>query len=459
MDALTLARLQFGTTTIYHFVFVPLSLGLVILVAVLQTCWMASGKDEYLRLTRFFGHLYLITFAMGVATGLVQEFQFGTNWSQFSRFVGDVFGAPLAIEGLLAFFLESTFLGLWMFGWGRLPRLAHLACIWMVAVGSTLSAVFILAANAWMQHPVGFHLDPTTGRAVLDDIGAVALNPTLLVTIPHVLAASLLTGALFVVAVSAYHLARRNQVDVFRRGAALGLTAALLAALAILVSGDAQGRLLGRTQPTKLAASESLWRTQNGAPLSLIQIGGYDGKPPLFEISLTHGLSVLATHTWDGRVQGLSDLQAEARSSYGPGQYLPVVPITYFSFRVMVGVGLLVTALSVPGLWLLRKDRLTGARWAWPVALGAALTPFVANTGGWAMREMGRQPWLVQGLMKTASGVSPGVSAGMIVASLAAFALIYGALAVISGWLLVRAAAAGPQDPHEAAELEPILSY
>lgn len=459
MDALTLARLQFGATTVYHFIFVPLSLGLAVLVAVLQTMWLVRRRDEYLRLTRFFGRLYLISFAMGVATGLVQEFQFGLNWSEFSRFVGDVFGAPLAVEGLLAFFMESTFLGLWMFGWDRLPRLVHLGCIWLVAIASTLSAVFILAANSWMQHPVGYHVDPATGRAVLDDIGAVALNPTQLVTVPHVLAASLLTGAAFVVAVSAYHLARRSEVETFRRGAALGLAAALVASLGLIVSGDAQGRLLGDTQPEKLAASESLWTTQSGAPLSLIQIGGYDGKPPLFEISIPHGLSLLATHTWDGAIQGLAPLQARDQQTYGPGDYLPFVPVTYFAFRVMVGIGFLCAGLSALGLWLLWRGRLVGMRWAWPVATAAALAPFVANTAGWVMREMGRQPWLVQGLMTTRSGVSPGVSADMIAASLAAFALVYGVLAVLTGWLLARAAIDGPEDPGSPAELQPVMSY
>jgi cytochrome bd ubiquinol oxidase subunit I len=461
MDALTLARLQFGSTTLYHFLFVPLSIGLVFLVAVLQTLWVVRGRDEYLRLTRFFGHLYLITFAMGVATGLVQEFQFGMNWSQFSRFVGDVFGAPLALEGLLAFFLESTFLGLWVFGWRRLPRLAHLACIWIVVWGSTLSAMFILVANSWMQHPVGYRVDPVTGRAQLTDIAAVVTNPTLLVTIPHVLSAGLLTGAMFVLAISAYHLRRRHHAPAFQKAAVVALVVGLVAALGVVVSGDAQGQLLERTQPAKLAASESLWATEQGASLSVIQIGGWDGRPPLVEIAIPRGLSLLATHTWDAQLQGLRDLQARDQVTYGSGDYLPSVPVSYVSFRVMVGLGTLLAGFCVLGLVLLWRDRLGRSRWFQRAALLAVFAPLAANSAGWVLREMGRQPWTVYGVLTTGQSVSPSVPAGMVGATLAGFALVYGALAVVTGWLLARSAAAGLADEEQESEpeLTALLAY
>jgi cytochrome bd ubiquinol oxidase subunit I len=452
LDALTLARWQFGATTVYHFIFVPLSIGLVLLVALMQTLWYVRRRDEDLVMTRFFGKLFLINFAMGVATGLVQEFQFGMNWSSFSRLVGDVFGVPLAVEGLLAFFMESTFLGLWMFGWGRLARPVHLACIWLVALGTNLSALFILAANSWMQHPAGYRIDPATGRAVLTDIGAVLLNPTLLVTVPHTLFASLATGAMLVAGVSAYHLFRRNRVEVFRRAAAIGLVAGLVASLGLIVTGDAQGRMLTQTQPMKLAAAENLQHTQQAAPLSLIEVGPID-------LSLPHGLSLLATHSSDGQVQGIADLQAEARARYGPGDYVPLVPVTYTSFRVMVGLGFVLAGLCALGLLGLRRGWLERSRWFPRAALLGVAAPFIANSAGWILRESGRQPWLAQGLFRTSTGVSPNVSPEMVVASLAGFVVLYGALAVIDVWLMARVATAGPQEERPEPEPAPVYAY
>jgi cytochrome d ubiquinol oxidase subunit I len=461
MDALTFARWQFGITTVYHFLFVPLSIGLVFLVAVMQTLWLRTRERDYLRMTRLFGKLFLVNFAMGVATGIVQEFQFGMNWSSYSRFVGDVFGAPLAVEGLLAFFMESTFLGLWIFGWGRLPERLHLATIWLVALGTNLSAFFILAANSWMQHPVGYHLNPTSGRAEMTDFLAVLGNPTLLVTYPHTALASLLTGALFVLAVSAWHLLRGHDVALFRRASALGLVFGLIGALGVALSGHAQAQVMTQQQPMKMAAAEALYRTERDAGFSLFAIGTPDGSRLLLNVTVPHALSVLATNTWDGEVKGIQDVQAEEAAAYGPGSYTPVIPVTYWSFRLMVLAGLALAAFALWGLVLLRRGRLAESRWFQRLALPALALPFAASSLGWIFTEMGRQPWVVYGLLGTASGVSPSVGTVMVAATLAGFTLLYAGLAVVDGYLMLRIARAGvgEESPDGEAEPLPLLAY
>jgi len=461
MDALTFARWQFGITTVYHFLFVPLTIGLAFLVAVMQTLWVRTRERDYLRMTRLFGKLFLVNFAMGVATGIVQEFQFGMNWSSYSRYVGDVFGAPLAIEGLLAFFMESTFLGLWIFGWGRLPEKLHLATIWLVALGTNLSAIFILAANSWMQHPVGYHVNLATGRAEMTDFLALLGNPTLLVTYPHTALASLLTGALFVMAVSAWYLLRGRETELFRRASTIGLVFALVGSLGVVLSGHAQAQVMTQQQPMKMAAAEALYQTQKDAPFSLFAIGTPDGSRLLLDVTVPHALSVLATNTWDGEVKGIDDVQAEETAAYGPGSYTPVIPVTYWSFRLMVLAGFLLAALAVWGLVLARLGRLAGSRWFNRLAIPAVALPFLASSLGWIFTEMGRQPWVVYGLLRTAAGVSPSVGALMVVATLAGFTLLYGVLAVLDGWLMLRVARTGLQEelPEGDAEPLPSLSY
>jgi len=461
MDALTFARWQFGITTVYHFLFVPLTIGLAFLVAVMQTLWVRTRERDYLRMTRLFGKLFLVNFAMGVATGIVQEFQFGMNWSSYSRYVGDVFGAPLAIEGLLAFFMESTFLGLWIFGWGRLPEKLHLATIWLVALGTNLSAIFILAANSWMQHPVGYHVNLATGRAEMTDFLALLGNPTLLVTYPHTALASLLTGSLFVMAVSAWYLLRGRETELFRRASTIGLVFALVGSLGVVLSGHAQAQVMTQQQPMKMAAAEALYQTQKDAPFSLFAIGTPDGSRLLLDVTVPHALSVLATNTWDGEVKGIDDVQAEETAAYGPGSYTPVIPVTYWSFRLMVLAGFLLAALAVWGLVLARLGRLAGSRWFNRLAIPAVALPFLASSLGWIFTEMGRQPWVVYGLLRTAAGVSPSVGALMVVATLAGFTLLYGVLAVLDGWLMLRVARTGLQEelPEGDAEPLPSLSY
>lgn len=451
MDALDLARWQFGITTVYHFLFVPLTIGLSLLVAGLQTAWVRTGKDAYLRATKFWGKLFLINFAMGVVTGIVQEFQFGMNWSEYSRFVGDIFGAPLAMEALIAFFLESTFLGLWIFGWDRLPKRVHLATIWAAGIGTAVSAYFILAANSWMQHPVGYRveagfnpLDPV-GRAELADIVAVLTNVTNLVAFPHVIAGAFMTAGAFMVGISAWHLARRQHEEVMRPSLRLGAWTLLVAGVAVVITGDLQARVMTDQQPMKMAAAEALWETQQRAGFSLFTIGTLDGREEVFSIRIPGLSSFLATGSFDGTVEGLNDIQAQLERRFGPAEYRPNIPVTYWSFRLMIGFGALAAAYAAYALWAMRGGR-DVPRWRWFVPAGvAAITfPFLANTFGWIFTEMGRQPWVVYGLQLTANGVSLAVSATEVLVSMIVLTLLYGALAVVEVALVVRFAKAGP---------------
>ncbi|MDY7091168.1 MAG: cytochrome ubiquinol oxidase subunit I, partial [Actinomycetota bacterium] len=388
-------------------------------------------------------------FAMGVVTGIVQEFQFGMNWSDYSRFVGDIFGAPLAIEGLLAFFLESTFLGLWIFGWDRLPKRVHLACIWLASIGTVLSAYFILAANSWMQHPVGSVVNDATGRAELTDFGAVLTNSTAVGAFLHTITACFVTGGIFLVSISAYHLARRDQpsrdAEVFRPSMRLGLVTVLVASLGVVVTGDLQARLMTEQQPMKMAAAEALYDTVAPASFSLFTVGTLDGSQEVWSLRVPRVLSFMATGSFDGEVEGVNDLQAQAEQAYGPGDYAPNIPTTYWTFRLMIGFGFLAGLVSVLGLWFTRR-RATRAvpRWFHRAALVALVTPFAANSVGWIFTEMGRQPWLVFGILPTSAGVSPSVGTASVLTSLVVFTLLYGALAVVEGVLMVRYVKAGP---------------
>jgi cytochrome bd ubiquinol oxidase subunit I len=463
MGVLLLARWQFGITTVYHFLFVPLTIGLSILVAGMQTAWVRTADPRYLRMTRFWGSLFLVNFAMGVVTGIVQEFQFGMNWSDYSRFVGDIFGAPLAMEGLLAFFLESTFLGLWIFGWQRLPRRLHLATIWIAAVGTNISAFFILAANSWMQHPVGYTIDAERGRAELTSIRAVLTNSTALVTFPHTLAASFLTAGIFLVAVSAWLLMRGRDLDVMRPSLLIGLWVVVVAGIGTAVTGDIQAKIMTDQQPMKMAAAEALYTTEQPAQFSVVTIGSLDGSHPVYQLRVPRLLSYLATGSFDGRVEGIDDIQRQYEQTYGPGSYQPVIPVAYWSFRLMIGFGALAILVGVLGLWLTRRGR-SPSRWFYRAAIASIATPFLANSFGWIFTELGRQPWLVFGRLQTAAGVSPGVGAGSVWISLVGFTLLYGGLAVVEVGILLRLIRSGPPSGAEPADPvgdspAPALSY
>ncbi|HEU5475489.1 MAG TPA: cytochrome ubiquinol oxidase subunit I [Actinophytocola sp.] len=447
MSALEWARWQFGIITVYHFIFVPLTIGLSLLVAGMQTAWVRTGNEKYLRMTKFWGKLFLINFAMGVVTGIVQEFQFGMNWSDYSAFVGDVFGAPLAIEGLLAFFLESTFLGLWIFGWDRLPQRLHLTCIWLAAIGTVLSAYFILAANSWMQHPVGYRFNPESGRAELTDFGAVLTNNTALGAFAHTITAAMVTAGIFVVAISAWQLRRGTAPEVFRPSMRLALVTVLIGSVGVVISGDLQAKIMTDQQPMKMAAAEALYQTDAPASFSVFTIGTLDGTEEVWSIRVPGLLSYLATGSFDATVEGINDIQAAEEQKYGPGDYRPNIPVTYWTFRLMIGFGALMALLSVVGLWVFRRGRTPTSRLFYAAAIAAVTLPFLANSMGWIFTEMGRQPWVVYGVLKTAAGVSPIVSTGMVLTSLIAFTVLYGVLAVIDGMLMFRYAKAGPPPP------------
>ncbi|MCS5499142.1 cytochrome ubiquinol oxidase subunit I [Cnuibacter physcomitrellae] len=454
LDPLLLSRWQFGLTTIYHFLFVPLTIGLATTVAIFQTAWVRTAKAHYLQLTRFFGSLFLINFAMGVVTGIVQEFQFGMNWSDYSRFVGDVFGAPLALEGLLAFFLEATFIGLWIFGWNRLPQKLHLLTIWATAIGSILSAYFIIAANAFMQNPVGYTIDAERGRAELSDIGAVLTNKVALAAFPHTIFAAFMVSAGLIIAAAAWHLARNQHLESMRPALKFGLWMMVIAGALTVLSGDQLGLAMVETQPMKMAAAEALYTTSTGADasFSIFTLGTPDGVHELFSIRVPYLLSFLSTHTFDGTVEGINDLQAQYTQLYGPGDYTPIIWVTYWAFRWMIGLGMAHVLVAVVGLWLTRKGRMPKQRWVWRVAVWSFPLSLLAMIVGWVFTEMGRQPWIVFSLLKTEDAVSPGVTGLDVLISLIAFTLVYGSLAVVEFRLIIRAIRKGPPEPPEKDE-------
>jgi len=469
MNVVDISRWQFGITTVYHFIFVPLTIGLAPLIAIMQTVWVVTGNTAWYRLTKFFGKLFLINFAIGVATGIVQEFQFGMNWSQYSKFVGDVFGAPLAMEGLAAFFFESTFLGLWIFGWSRLPRLVHLACIWVVAVAVNVSAFFIIVANSFMQHPVGAHYNPVTRRAELDNIGALLSNNTARAAFPHVVTGSLLTAGTFVAAVSAWWLVRSQKAAhpdaraMYRPAAILGCWIALIAAVGLFFTGDTQGKLMFRQQPMKMASAESLCNTETDPNFSILTVGTHNNCESITRvIEVPYVLPFLAESRFTGvTLQGVRNIQEDYQSKFGPNDYRPNLFVTYWSFRMMIGLMAIPVLFALVTLWLTRGGRTPNHRWFSWFALLTIPTPFLANSAGWVFTEMGRQPWIVvpnpTGDQLIRLTVREGVSShasGMVITSLMTFTLVYAVLAVIWFWLLKRYIVEGPQE-HDAEPAPP----
>src|SRR5215471_3799847 len=453
-----LARWQFAFTSVNHFFFVPVTIGLAFLTALLQTAWYRRRNPEYLRLTRFFGTLLVINVAIGVVTGLVQEFEFGMNWSSYSRLVGNIFGAPLAMEGLAAFFLESTFLGLWLFGWDKLSRRVHLTTIWLVAFGSVLSALFIMAANSWMQHPVGFITSPKTHMPQLNDIWALFTNPVFVWGYSKVVLAAIVTGSAVMLAVSAWQLRHGGDRDVFTIPARLSLFVLVPAILLTMLVGDELGVIEARYQPMKIAAAEAQWTTCQPCSFSLFQIGGGNSdQTPTQIIEIPHLLSLLATNHWNGQVVGLTPLQEQYTQQYGPGNYVPNVFIQYWGMRVMAYLGVLTLLIALWGLWAIWRRTLATSRVFLVVATWAAVLPFLMNTAGWLLTESGRQPWIVQGIMLTKDGVSPTVSVTWLWISLIAFIVLYGTLGTVDLILMLRYSREQPPPIRtEAAVDEPL---
>ncbi len=431
MDVLTLSRLQFAVATYFHFLFVPLTLGLSMLVAIMETMYVRTGDEDYKRMTKFWGKLFLINFAVGLVTGITLEFQFGTNWSRYSAYVGDIFGALLAIEATAAFFLESTFIAVWHFGWDKLSRKAHLTTIWLVAIASNLSAFWILVANAWMQHPVGFVL--RNGRAELADFFAVITQRFAILEFIHTLGGAYLTAGFFVLGISAWHLIRKQETAFFQKSFRIAAVWTLVFALFEIAQGHMNAEILHSAQPTKLAAMEAHWETGRNAPMNLLAWPDTQNERNAVEaLSVPSGLSLMATYSTDGEVKGLKDYPAAVRP--------PVLPV-FLSFRAMVGLAFLFLAV---GLWsyLKRADITAQHRFLrilpWLIPL-----PYLANELGWTLAELGRQPWIVYGLMKTSDAVSP-IATSQVGISLVAFFLVYALLGAVDFYLLFKFARKGP---------------
>lgn len=442
MDPLILARLQFAATTVYHFFFVPLTLGLSIIVAILETLYVRTGNEDYKRMTKFWGKLFVINFAMGVVTGIVQEFQFGMNWSSYSRVVGDIFGAPLAFEALLAFFLESVFLGVWIFGWDRLSKGLHAAAIWLVAIGSNISAFWILMANSFMQQPRGYEV-LADGRMRMTNFLDVIINPTLIHMFPHTLLSGLATASFFIIGISAYHLLHKNEPESFRRSFQLGAVIAVLSSFLILMNGHTQTQHMVEIQPMKMAAAEALWDTMDPASFSLFTIGDMENRKDVFAIRIPSLLSLLAYNQLSGKVMGMNDLQLEYENKYGPGEYIPPAVIPYWSFRIMVGAGMLMILLSLYAVFLMMGDLFERRTMALKLFGLAIVLPYLANTAGWILTEVGRFPWVVYGEVMLADGVSPSVTTGMVLFSLIGYVAVYGLLMVVTIYLLSKYARTG----------------
>lgn len=445
MDAILLSRWQFAITTIYHFLFIPLTLGLSLFIAILETLYVRTGKEQYKQMTKFWGKLFLVNFAMGVVTGIVQEFHFGMNWSEYSRFMGDIFGAPLALEALTAFFIESTFLGLWIFGWDRLSKKIHLACIWLVAFASNLSAFWILVANSFMQHPVGYTI--RNGRAEMLDFTALLTNPYVAGQFSHTVLSGIVTAGFFVVSISAYHLLRKTHVESFTSTMKIGLVWTIIGLFAVMGSGHLQAQSLIHTQPMKLASIEALWKTENPAPFTLYTQIDQEKQKNSSQIAVPGMLSFMVYNQFDGEIKGLADLQKTNEQQFGPGDYIPDVPGLFWSFRIMVLAGLIMIGIAIINAFYIFTNKSSGYSLALKALLFALPLPYIANSTGWYVTEGGRQPWIVVGLQKVSTAISPNITTTEVWISLIGFTLIYTILAYVAIYVSVKFIKKGPETP------------
>jgi cytochrome d ubiquinol oxidase subunit I len=455
MDIVILSRLQFGLTTIYHWLFVPLTLGMGWFVAFMQTRYYQTKDETWRKMSKFWGKLFLINFAIGVVTGIVQEFQFGMNWSEYSRYVGDIFGAPLAIEALLAFFMESTFLGIWVFGEGRVPEKVHLASIWLVAIGSNLSALWILLANGFMQAPPAdsYVFNEANGRLEMVNFFALVGNPKAWIFFWHTISDGLAMAAFMILAVSAYHLVRKQNMAFFKRSFSMAAMVGLVASVLIFMAGHTMGQYMREIQPMKLAAIEAVWETEQPASFSLLTIGDLSGKDEIWSIRIPYALSFLACNNFTCEVKGVNELQAQAVEKYGPGDYIPLMVVTYWTFRIMMAFGFVMIGISAFLVWANMRGDITKARWMKWVPWALAL-PYIANATGWILTEMGRQPWIVYGLLKVEDAVSPNLTVVDLWISLIGYTLVYGSLAVAMVYLMRKYAIAGPDaTKHESVDV------
>ncbi len=431
MDPVILSRLQFAVATMFHFLFVPLTLGLSIILAYMETKWARTGDKAYLRMTKFWGKLFLINFALGVVTGITLEFQFGTNWSRYSEYVGDVFGALLAIEASVAFFLESTLIGVWIFGWKKLSAKAHAAVMCLIAAAGNVSAIWILTANGFMQHPVGFTL--RNGRAEMTSFTELLFNKFSLLQIGHVLPSALVLAAFFIMGISAYHLLKKQHIDFFNQSFRIALVFGLASSIFVAVEGDQHAVHVTEVQPAKLAAMEAHWETRANAPLLLFAWPDEDAEQNAFEIGAIPGaLSFLGFHDVNATVRGLKEFPKDER---------PPVLLTFLAFRTMVALGTLFILLTIIG-WIKRKKLVESPKYL-KCMLFAIPLPYLAIEMGWLVAEVGRQPWIVYGLMKTKDAASP-LAGYQVMTSLVAFILVYGLLGAVGLYLMAKHAKAGP---------------
>jgi cytochrome d ubiquinol oxidase subunit I len=504
-----LSRLQFAVTAMYHFLFIPLTLGLSLLIAIMESVYVMTGRPVWRDMTRFWGILFGINFAMGVATGITMEFQFGTNWAYYSHYVGDIFGVPLAVEGITAFFLEATFIGLFFFGWDRLSRRQHLIVTWLVAIGSNLSALWILIANAWMQNPTGAHFNPNTMRMELDSIREVIFNPVAQSKFVHTVSAGYVTGAVFVLAVSAWYLLKGRHVEFAKRSATVALSFGLAASLSVVVLGDESGYTLTEHQKMKISAIEAMWHTEPApAPFSIFGFPDSTTHETYARIQIPWMLGLIATRSLHTEVPGIYELVARAKERIANGipaysalralrrdsadadarrilterandlgyalllrkyvedpatatpdqieraawDTVPAVASMFWSFRVMVALGFFFIALFAVGFLLAAKRKIRESRVFLRIALFAMPLPWVAAELGWFVAEHGRQPWAIEGVLPTFLAVSP-IPAASVALSLTGFIVFYSVLAVIDVFLLKKYVRLGPGGDPDALPL------
>lgn len=513
MDIVDLSRLQFALTALYHFIFVPLTLGLAILLGIMETVYVMTDKAIWKQMVKFWGVLFGINFAMGVATGLTMEFQFGTNWAYYSQYVGDVFGAPLAIEGLMAFFLEATFVGLFFFAWDRLSKVQHLVATWALAIGTNLSALWILIANGWMQNPVGARFNADTMRMEVTDFREVLFNPVAQAKFVHTVSAGYVTGSVFVLAIGAYYLLRGRHEALARRSMAVAAGFGLASALSVVVLGDESGYTAGENQKMKIAAIEAMWQTEPApASFTVVGIPDLETHETRYDVKVPWVLGLIATRSIDKEVPGILNLTEEAVGLIKDGliaydalralkqdrdnqeararlnahvdnlgyalllkaqrsdienatevqiraaaaSTIPNVPVLFWSFRIMVGLGLWFIVLFALTFYLMATGRCDRHRWFLWAALLSLPLPWVAAELGWIVAEYGRQPWVIVGVLPTALGVSS-TTTGNVLASLIGFVVFYTALLVVDVFLLIKYIRLGPHD-NAPASLAPIAA-
>lgn len=462
MDILSLARFQFGMTTIFHFFFVPFTIGTGLVVAIMETMYVRTKDKMYLRMTKFWGNIFLLSFAVGVVTGIIQEFQFGMNWSDYSRFMGDIFGAPLAIEALLAFFMESTFLGLWMFTWKTVKPWLHVVFIWLVTVASMLSAFWIITANAFMQHPTGYAIKG--GRAVMTSFPKLIANTQAWYEFSHVIAGAIAMGGFLIAGMAAFKLLNKGlkEKHFFQRSLKVGLVVALAGSIAVFIAGDLQMQALIEDQPMKFAATEGE-KEDTGSPAAWKLVDFMDTKThkDKFSIKIPYILSILSYHKLFGSVEGMDSVNKKLQAKYGDqNNYYPPVNTLFWSFHLMALFGGAMLAVALLGLFFARKKSQLLFRQKWMLWIVGLFTfvPFITNTSGWLVTELGRYPWTVYGLFTIKDSVSPNVSVASLLTSNIVYFLLFSFLAVVMVALVVKELKKGPLDENDESLQAPLSS-